>query len=133
MQQSHYETKITSRKGIKMNQNEPKNGNSALGDISILTPSQKREQERLRKEKEAKEAAKRENRRIIAEKRKANEAHMKRLAIIECLIVPAIFGLSGLVVFVLGILAASMLFAMYGLFLLVIGIVWGAIAVSKNK
>ena len=34
------------------------NNSSALGEISVLTPSQRREQERLRKEKEEKEAAK---------------------------------------------------------------------------
>ena len=41
-----------------MNQNESMTNSSPLGDISVLTPSQKREQERLRKEKEEKEAAK---------------------------------------------------------------------------
>lgn len=44
-----------------MNTNEKTNSvnnSSALGNISVLTPSQRREQERLRKEKEEKEAAK---------------------------------------------------------------------------
>ena len=44
-----------------MNTNEKTNSvnnSSALGEISVLTPSQRREQERLRKEKEEKEAAK---------------------------------------------------------------------------
>lgn len=39
-------------KGYKMNQNESMNGDSALGDISVLSPSQRREQERRRKEQE---------------------------------------------------------------------------------
>ena len=34
------------------------NNSSALGNISVLTPSQRREQERLRKEQEENEAAK---------------------------------------------------------------------------
>lgn len=38
------------------------NNSSALGEISVLTPSQRREQERLRKEKEEKEAAKKKKR-----------------------------------------------------------------------
>ena len=38
------------------------NNSSTLGDISILTPSQRREQERLRKEQEEKEAAKKRKR-----------------------------------------------------------------------
>ena len=44
-----------------MNTNEKTNSvnnSSALGDVSVLSPSQRREQERLRKEKEEKEAAK---------------------------------------------------------------------------
>lgn len=44
-----------------MNTNEQTNSvnnSSALGDVLVLTPSQRREQERLRKEKEEKEAAK---------------------------------------------------------------------------
>ena len=45
-----------------MNQSEPMNNSSALGDISVLTPSQRREQERLRKEQEEKEAAKKRKR-----------------------------------------------------------------------
>lgn len=46
---------------------------STLGDISVLSPSQRREQERLRKEKEAKDAAEKEKRRIAAAKRRAAE------------------------------------------------------------
>lgn len=46
---------------------------SALGNISVLSPSQRREQERLRKEKEAKDAAEKEKRRIAAAKRKATQ------------------------------------------------------------
>lgn len=53
-------------------QPEAMNSN-ALGNISVLSPSQRREQERLRKEKEAKEAAEKEKRRIAAAKRKAAE------------------------------------------------------------
>lgn len=41
-----------------MNQNESMTNSSSLGDISVLTPSQKREQERLRNEKELEKAAK---------------------------------------------------------------------------
>lgn len=41
-----------------MNQDKPMNGSSALGEITVLTPSQKREQERLRNEKELEKAAK---------------------------------------------------------------------------
>lgn len=53
-------------------QPEAMNSN-ALGNISVLSPSQRREQERLRKEKEAKDAAEKEKRRIAAAKRKAAE------------------------------------------------------------
>lgn len=48
-----------------MNTNEKTNSvnnSGALGDISVLTPSQRREQERLRKEQEEKEAAKKKKR-----------------------------------------------------------------------
>ena len=45
-------------KGYKMNQNESMNGDSALGDISVLSPSQRREQERRLKEQEMEKAAK---------------------------------------------------------------------------
>ena len=41
-----------------MNQHEPINSSSALGDISVLSPSQRREQERRRKEQEMEKAAK---------------------------------------------------------------------------
>ena len=44
---------------------------SALGNVSVLSPSQRREQERQRREKAAKEAAEKEKRRIAAAKRKA--------------------------------------------------------------
>lgn len=53
-------------------QPEAMNSN-ALGNISVLSPSQRREQERLRKEKEAKDAAEKEKRRIAAAKRKATQ------------------------------------------------------------
>ena len=46
---------------------------STLGEISVLSPSQRREQERLRKEKEAKDAAEKEKRRQDAAKRRAAE------------------------------------------------------------
>lgn len=55
---------------------ETMNG-SALGNISVLSPSQKREQERLRKEQEEKEAAEKEKRRIAAAKRKTAEEAAK--------------------------------------------------------
>ena len=45
-------------KGYKMNQNESMNGDSALGDISVLSPSQRREQERRLKKQEMEKAAK---------------------------------------------------------------------------
>lgn len=45
------------------------NSSSPLGDISVLTPSQRREQERLRKEQEEKE---------VAKKRKREEANMAK-------------------------------------------------------
>ena len=59
-----------------METNEQTNGvnnSSALGDISVLTPSQRREQERLRKEQEEKEAArkkKREEAKLAKERQK---------------------------------------------------------------
>lgn len=53
-------------------QSETMNG-SALGNISVLSPSQRREQERQRREQTAKEAAEKEKRRIAAAKRKAAE------------------------------------------------------------
>ena len=45
-------------KGYKMNQNESMNGDSARGDISVLSPSQRREQERRLKEQDMEKAAK---------------------------------------------------------------------------
>lgn len=78
-------------------QSEAMNG-SALGNISVLSPSQRREQERLRKEKETKDAAEKEKRRIAAAKRKATqeaaEASARRkemLSRIPIAIVRAIF------------------------------------------
>ena len=53
-----------------MNQHEPINSSSALGDISVLSPSQRREQERRRKEQEMEKAAKAAQRAESARKAK---------------------------------------------------------------
>ena len=66
---------------------------SSLGEISVLSPSQKREQERLRKEKEAKDAAEKEKRKIAAAKRREEIQRQKRKQ-----------GLGGIVLSSLGIL-----------------------------
>lgn len=62
------------------------NNSSALGDISILTPSQRREQERLRKEQEEKEAAKREKRRAAQQQRKEKNKRENKYAIFAVVI-----------------------------------------------
>lgn len=109
------------------------NSSSALGEIFVLTPSQRREQEHLRKEQEEKEAAKLEHRRIIAEKRKKKEAQAKKWARIESLIVPVIFVLAGLVCAIVGMMEeGSGGLVAYGLAMLAIGVVWGIIAISKE-
>ena len=119
-----------------METNEQTNGvnnSSALGDISVLTPSQRREQERLRKEQEEKEAAKLEHRRIIAEKRNKKEAQAKKWARIESLIVPVLFVLAGLVCAIVGMMEeGSGGLVAYGFVMLAIGVIWGIIAISKE-
>ena len=110
------------------------NNSSALGDISVLTPSQRREQERLRKEQEEKEAAKLENRKIIAEKRKVREEQAKKWARVESLIFPIIFILAGLCLAIVGMLEeGSGGLSVFGFVLLLIGVIWGVIALSKNE
>lgn len=119
-----------------METNEQTNGvnnSSALGDISVLTPSQRREQERLRKEQEEKEVAKLENRKIIAEKRKAREAQARKWARVESLIFPVIFVLAGLVCAIVGMMEeGSGGLVAYGFVMLAIGVIWGIIAISKE-
>lgn len=66
---------------------------SALGNISVLSPSQRREQERLRQEKEAKAAAEREKKMLAAAKRREEIQRQKRKQ-----------GLGGIVLSSLGIL-----------------------------
>lgn len=61
------------------------NNSSALGDISVLTPSQRREQERLRKEQEAKEEAKREKRRVAMQQRKEKYKRENKVGIFATL------------------------------------------------
>lgn len=77
-------------------QPEAMNSN-ALGNISVLSPSQRREQERLRKEKEAKDAAEKEKRRIAVAKRKATqeaaEASARRKEILTKLPVTILFSI----------------------------------------
>ena len=58
-------------KSDKKQEDSPQN--SSLGEFTVLSPSQKREQESLQKEKAKKDAAEREKRRIAAAKRKAAE------------------------------------------------------------
>lgn len=59
------------------------NNSSAFGDISVLTPSQKREQERLRKEVEARKEAKQAKKRLAEEKKINNLKRMKRICILS--------------------------------------------------
>lgn len=66
---------------------------NAIRDISVLSPSQKREQERLRKEKEAKKAAEKEKRTLAAEKRRAAEKAEERKRILKKLPFAILMGL----------------------------------------
>lgn len=110
------------------------NNSSAIGDVSVLTPSQKREQERLHKEQEAKEAAKLEHRRIMAEKRKAREAKAKKWALVESLIFPVILVIGGLDLAIVGMFAeGSGEIIAFGFVMLAIGVIWGIVAISRNK
>lgn len=92
-------------------QPEAMNSN-ALGNISVLSPSQRREQERLRKEKEAKDAAEKEKRRIAAAKRKAAqeaaEAEERRKEILSRIPLAILGAILGGVVF--SIVTAVVLF-----------------------
>ena len=107
----------------------------ALGEFIVLSPSQKREQERLQKEKAKKDAAEREKRRIAAEKRqaaeKAEEEAIRRKAFRNNL-VGVIFATMVLGIATLVICSAILFFAAFGKdgnnpdF----GIMWWGVAIS---
>ena len=91
------------------------NNSSTLGDISILTPSQRREQERLRKEQEDKEAAKK-RKREEAKLAKEREKQAKKsfyiiimIVSIVCALGWTIFGALQEYNFVLGVIVGLIL------------------------
>lgn len=85
------------------------NSSSALGDISVLTPSQRREQERLRKEQEENDAAKREKRRVALQQRKEKNERENKFGIFT-----AVIGVVGFVLIALDIFLSNF-------FLLILG------------
>ena len=95
-----------------MNTNEKTNSvnnSSALGNISVLTPSQRREQERLRKEKEENEAAKREKRRVALQQRKEKNKQENKIGIFTMVI-----GIIGFVLIALDIFLSNFILLILG-------------------
>ncbi len=95
-----------------MNTNEKTNSvnnSGALGDISVLTPSQRREQERLRKEQEEKEAAKREKRRVALQQRKEKNERENKFGIFA-----AVIGIIGFVLIALDIFLSNFILLILG-------------------
>ncbi len=117
---------------MENNQLESTN-NSALGEFSVLTPSQKRALEQAEEEKRQKEAAKQERRRLNAEKKKEREKIARRWQIFEKSVAPIIIMIAGIVLAIAGFASETPGLGFYGLILVFSALIWIMVVYSKYK
>lgn len=116
-----------------MNTNEKTNSvnnSGALGDISVLTPSQRREQERLRKEQEEKEVAKK-RKREEAKLEKERQKQVKKSFYIIMIIVSVICTLGWAIFGALQEVNGFLIFVVF--FLLAIPAMYAGAMLGENK